>query len=241
MASVNFFAAIAPLAFAAEGITTPAGPDGPAKTVYAPANGKPGPVIIAISGRTGPTSYRDYATKLAELGYYTVLVSGKDILNPEMLGPGNLMQAINRAQHTPEAIPGKVAVIGFSLGGGGALYTAANMPDAVSMVVAYYPYTRTWVNKMNALVDHLKVPILVMAAGRDRYMECCVVETAQAMEVAAKARKIPFELVVYPDANHGFNLETGASGEPMGAYRPDDSRDAWSRTLEMLKHYQPLL
>ncbi|MDR3629162.1 MAG: dienelactone hydrolase family protein [Desulfocapsaceae bacterium] len=234
------FIAIAPLAFAADGITTAVYPEGPAQTVYAPANGKPGPIIIVISGYTGPTSYRTYAMKLAELGYYTVLVNGRDILNSELSGPGNLKQTINQAQHSPSAVPGKVAVIGFSLGGGGALYNAANMPDIVSMVVAYYPYTRTWANRINVLVDHFQVPILVMAGGLDRYKDCCVLETAQALEMAAKARKMPFELVVYPNANHGFNLETGANGEPIGAYRADDSSDAWSRTLEMLKRYQPL-
>ena len=40
-----------------------------------------------------------------------------------------------------------------------------------------------------------------------------------AMEAAAKANSAPFELVVYPDANHGFNRESGALGEPMRAYR----------------------
>lgn len=45
---------------------------------------------------------------------------------------------------------------------------------------------------------------------------------------------------LYPEANHGFNLQTGAKGEPAGAYRHDDDRDAWRRTVEMLKLYQPL-
>lgn len=222
------------------GVWIKEGPEGPAQTAYAPANGKPGPVIIAISGHSGPNSYQIYSAELAKLGYYTVLVDGNDILNPELSGPAHLKQAINRAQKSPNAIPGKVAVIGFSLGGGGALYNAANMPDAVSMVVAYYPYTRTWMNRIDELVHHFQVPILVLAGGTDRYKDCCVVETARALEASAKARKTPFELVVYPNANHGFNLETGANGEPMGAYRADDAHDAWLRTLEMLKRYEPL-
>ena len=62
----------------------------------------------------------------------------------------------------------------------------------------------------------------------------------QAMEAAAKARGAQFELVVYPEANHGFNLEKGAHGEPMGVYRQNDDRDAWRRTVEMLKRYHPV-
>jgi dienelactone hydrolase len=234
------FATTASSVFAAGGISEEAGPEGPAQIVYDPSNGKPGPVIIAISGHTGPTSYRAYAAELAHLGYYVVLVDGKDILNPEHTGPANLSKAINRAQNSPKAIRGKVAVIGFSQGGGGALFNAAYMQDAVSMVVAYYPFTRSWAKNIDNLVKQFRVPVLVLAGGKDRYNDCCVIESARAMEAAAKAKVVPFELVVYPDANHGFNLETGASGEPTGAYRADDARDAWLRTLKMLKQYQPL-
>ena len=195
---------------------------------------------MVISGRTGPTSYKSYAAELAKLGYYAVLLTGKDILNPELTGEASLKKAIDRAQHSPHAVPGKVAVIGFSLGGGAALYNAAPLSDLVSVVVAYYPYTKTWANRTDMFVKRFQVPVLVLAAQRDRYVECCVIETAQAVELAAKQNRKKFELVVYPEANHGFNLQTGASGEPTGAYRADDDRDAWHRTVEMLKLYQPL-
>jgi dienelactone hydrolase len=234
------FAAMAVPAFALDGVSAEAGPEGPAQTAYAPASGKPGPVVIALSGHTGPNSYQSYAAELAKLGYYAVLLDGKDILNPDHTGPANLGKAIKRAQHSPNALPGKVAVVGFSQGGGAALYNAANMPDAVSMVVAYYPYTKTWVSNIDTLVKRFRVPVLVMAGGRDRYNDCCVVESMHAMEDVAKASKKVFELVVYPEANHGFNLESGAQGEPTRAYRPDDALDAWQRAVEMLKQYQPL-
>lgn len=226
-------------ASATSGVSSEAGSEGIAQTAYSPDKG-PGPVIIVISGQTGPASYQSYAAELARLGYYSVLVAGKDILNPALTGPANLRKTIERALQSPSAVKGKVAVIGFSLGGGGALYNAANMPNLVSMVVAYYPYTKTWANKIDSLVSHFQVPVLVLAAQQDRYKDCCVIETARAMEAAAKAKGARFELVVYPEANHGFNLKTGASGEPMGAYRGDDDRDAWRRTINMLKLYHPL-
>jgi dienelactone hydrolase len=223
----------------ADGVSTEAGPEGPAQTAYAPANG-PGPVIIVISGLSGPASYQTYAAELARLGYYSVLLTGKDILNTAGTGPANLRKAIDRAQHSPSAIKGKTAVIGFSLGGGGALYNATIMPDLVSVVIAYYPYTRTWSNNIGSLVKRFKVPVLVMAGQQDRYMNCCVIDSMRAMEIAAKEYSARFELVVYPEATHGFNLEIGARGEPAGAYRRDDDRDAWRRTVEMLKQYHPL-
>jgi dienelactone hydrolase len=80
----------------------------------------------------------------------------------------------------------------------------------------------------------------VLAAQRDRHKDCCVIESMQAMEASAQQNGKQFELVVYPDANHGFNLKAGAQGEPVSAYRPDDDRNAWHRTIEMLKQYHPL-
>jgi dienelactone hydrolase len=213
--------------------------DGPAQTAYSPDSG-PGPVIIVISGYSGPTSYKPYAAELAKLGYYVVLLDGKDILNRSQWPDAqNLRKAIKRATLSSQAKPGKAAVIGFSLGGGAALLHAAAMPDLVSMVVAYYPFTREWTDKINWFTKRFSVPVLVLAAQRDRYKECCLVETARAMELAAKTYNAKFELVIYPDANHGFNLKTTAPGEPNGAYRADDDRDAWRRATEMLRQYHP--
>ena len=233
------FAVIAAPASAADGVSTEAGPEGPAQTAYAPATGT-GPVVIVISGQSGPNSYQHYAAELAKLGYYVVLLTGKDILNPELTGEANLKKAIDRAQRSPHAVRGKTAVIGFSLGGGGALYNAAPLSDLVSVVVAYYPYTKTWVNKIGWFVKRFQVPVLVLAGQHDRYMDCCLVESVRVMEVAAKQNGKQFELVVYTEANHGFNLQTDAKGEPAGNYRRDDDRDAWRRTVEMLKLRHPL-
>ena len=233
------FASFSASSFAAGGVSSEASSEGIAQTAYSPDNGS-GPVVIVISGQTGPDSYQFYAADLARLGYYSVLVAGKDILNPEHTGPANLTKTIERALRSSSAVKGKVAVIGFSLGGGGALYNAANMPNLVSMVVAHYPATKPWANKIDSLVSNFQVPVLVLAAQRDRHKECCLIETAQAMAAAAKAKGLRFELVVYPEANHGFNLPIGASGEPMGVYREDDARDAWRRTVDTLKLYHPL-
>ena len=240
------FAALAGTAFAAEGISTKAGPEGPAQTAYAPAKGGPGPIVIVISGKSGPASYQYYAAAVANLGYYAVLLDGNDILipprkgSPLFTGSDNLHKAIDRAQHSPDAIPGKVAVIGFSLGGGAALYHATSLPKEVSMVVAYYPYTRGWAETMGAFVKRFQVPVLVLAGGQDHYLGCCVVESMTAMETAAKANGAQFDLVVYPEATHGFNLKAGAPGEPAKAFRPDDALDAWHHTVALLKFNQPL-
>jgi len=56
------------------------------------------------------------------------------------------------------------------------------------------------------------------------------------METAAKEGGKSFELVVYPKANHMFNLKIVG----FNFYRAEDAADAWQRATKMLGQYQPL-
>jgi dienelactone hydrolase len=212
-----------------------AGPEGPAQMTYTPAKGR-GPAVIVISGLSGPKNpnYQSYAAEIAGLGYYTVLLDGRDVLSRDKeKSATNLRMAIERALRSPHALPGKTAVIGFSLGGGSALRHAARMPDLVSVIVAYYPFT-SFPTGAASLAQDFRVPILVMAGGRDRFLRCCLIESARAMEAAAREVHAKFELVEYPEAGHNFNHPD------THKYRRNDSDDAWRRTIEMLRRYQPL-
>ena len=214
--------------------TNPSGPDGPEQAEYAPPSGR-GPLVILLSGISGLDRYRSYAADVARLGYYTVLLKGNDF-NPWNGKPGadDLRRAIVRAQSDAKAQPGKAAVIGFSFGGGVSLTHAAGMPDLVSAIVVYYPMTNH-IKDMRSFVAEFKVPILILAGEQDTYYYCCLIESMRAMEAEAKAIRAPFELVVYKEARHAFNLED--SGKE---YRAEDAADAWQRTLKMLSQYQPL-
>src|SRR5688572_4552647 len=186
---------VTPRTYAAESAATPAGPEGPAQIAYIPAK-VPAPVVILLSGQTGPANYQSYAAEIAALGYYAVLLDGKDILTRTQDGRGNLQKAIARAQASPNALPGKAAVIGFSQGGGGALLHAASMPELVSLVVAYYPAT-SWSQNLAGVVKRFRVPMLVLAGERDTYNNCCLIEHMRVMETAARENALPFELVAY--------------------------------------------
>jgi dienelactone hydrolase len=190
--------------------------------------------VILLSGFSGLDMYRSYAAEVAQLGYYAVLLDGKDF-HPKYgkSGAGDLRRIIERAQSSPKALPGKAAVIGFSMGGGDALTHAAGMPDLVSAVVAYYPMTRHIMN-MRSFVADFKVPILVLAGEKDTHNNCCLIESMRAMEGAAKEGGASFELVVYPNAGHAFTWVN------TPAYRAEDSADAWQRTKKMLSQHQPL-
>jgi dienelactone hydrolase len=216
------------------GITTEADQYGPAQSAYVPPSGR-GPVVIMISCISGPADFRSFAIDLAKLGYYTVLLNGNDIVENPKEGYVNLKNAIVRAQNSPYGQPGKVAVVGYSFGGRGALFHATKMPDFVSVVIAYYPAISIIANEdMNALVKEFKVPILVLSGELDKN-PCCSIESMRAMESAAKANRVPLELVVYPSASHAFNLKDW----PM-YYRPEDAADAWGRMVNFLRKHNPL-
>jgi S-formylglutathione hydrolase FrmB len=70
-----------------------------------------------------------------------VLVDGNDFWIKGGGGNELIKGVITRAQASPHALPGKVGVVGLSLGGATALTYAARMPDQVATVVAMYPLT----------------------------------------------------------------------------------------------------
>src|SRR5439155_613845 len=152
---------------------------------YPPPGGK-GPIVLLLSGHSGPDSYRPIAAAVARLGYYAVLLDGKDILTREQDGRGNLRQAIARAQASPYALSDKTAVIGFSQGGGAALVHAADMPEVVSAVVAYYPQTN-FVADASLIARRFQVPVLILAGQRDTYHNCCLIESIRAIGAGGAA------------------------------------------------------
>jgi len=90
-----------------------------------PPQGK-GRVVVVDSGHSGSLYYRPAARQLAQLGYDVVLLDANEIRGPHLpISSGfeghvgvALPGAIEQAQHMPRALPGKVALVGFSQGGG---------------------------------------------------------------------------------------------------------------------------
>jgi dienelactone hydrolase len=192
----------------------------------APANGS-GPAVLVISGQTGPEPRRSYAQEVAALGYNVLLVDGNDMLSRTKPGAQNFKDAVASLLASPKSSSRRVAVIGFSLGGGAALAHAVNQADLVSAVLLVYPFT-AWVQNVDALVGRIQTPVIVLAAGADTYNNCCLIEKIREIDQLAKARNKAFELVVYDRAEHGYDL----SGRN---YRPDDTKDTWKRTVDFLK------
>jgi dienelactone hydrolase len=196
-----------------------------AQSEFPPPQGK-GPVVVVVSGQLGAAHYEPPARQIAELGYDVVLLDGNDM---EGSHGKALWTAVQAAQKSTHGLPGKVAVVGFSLGGGEALAYASRWPNSVAVVVAWYPAT-AGINDLPNFVRGIKVPVLMFAGELDHYRNCCLVDTARAIAAAASAQGAPFELVTYPDTDHDFIF-------PGRQYNAAATSDSWQRARAKLAQY----
>jgi len=196
-----------------------------AQQEFPPPQGKARVVVVA-SGMSGPEHYATVAREIAQLGYDVVLFDGNAMEGTH--GDG-VKTAIQQAQQMPHALPGKVALVGFSLGGGLSLYYGTQWPDLVAGAVVWYPAT-TFIKDVPGFVSRLKVPVLMFAGEKDTYRGCCLVATARTLAEAAKGSSQPFELITYPKTDHDF-VKGGSH------YNSDSYSDALQRTAAKLKEY----
>ncbi|HMJ99122.1 MAG TPA: dienelactone hydrolase family protein, partial [Reyranella sp.] len=175
-------------------------------------------------GWSSPLNYRDVAHRIGALGYDVVLFDSRIWIPTQARG---LRDAIAQAQRMPHALPGKVGLVGFSLGGGYVLGYGTAWSDQVAVVAAWYPSTTAFKDPP-AWAGRVRVPTVMFAGENDTYHNCCLIDKARAIGKAAQAAGAPFELTTYPNTPHGFNL--------LGAnYKAQASSDAFARTEVALK------
>ena len=196
-----------------------------AQQEFPPPQGK-GRVVVVASGMSGPAHYVPVARDIAQLGYDVVLFDGNTMEGTHGAG---VKTAIERAQQMPHALPGKVALVGFSLGGGMALYYGTQWPDLVTGAVVWYPAT-TFIHDVPGFAGRLAVPVLMFAGESDTFRGCCLVGNARALAGAATTAGRPFELITYPHTDHDF-VKDGAH------YNPKSYADALQRTADRLNVY----
>ncbi len=196
------------------------------------------PAVIVIHENRGLNPHiRDVARRLAVDGFLALAV---DALSPlggtpadedkarEMIG--TLDRAETLARYAA-AVPflatrpesnGKVGAVGFCWGGGMAnRLAAAGTPLAAS--VAYYGMPLP-----TEEVPRITAPLLLHYAGLDERINAAV----PAYEEALKKNGKPYELHMYPGANHAFNNDTNAARYDKGA-----AELAWGRTAAFLKRH----
>ncbi len=199
-----------------------------AQQEFPPPQGK-GRVVVVASGLSGMSHYTTVSREIAALGYDVVLFDGSAM---EHTHGDAVKAAITQALQMPHALPGKVAVVGFSAGGGESLYYASQWPDQVAGIVVWYPATG-FIRDVPGVVSRLQVPVLMFAGEKDHYRDdCCTADKARAIAAAATAANKPFELITYPKAEHDF-VKDGAH------YNAESYADAFERTAAKLKEYLP--
>ena len=229
---LNLFRILA-FALAAAALCASAQDSGPKQQEFAPKSGD-GRVVVLISGQTGMPNYTTAAQQIADAGFDVVLVDGNEFWIKDTRAAWNMLKdVITHAQAGPHALPGKVGVVGYSLGGASSLAYAARMPDLVAAVVVGYPYT-AWIKDPADFIAKTKVPVQMFAGTADTYKDCCMIEMARKLADAAKGSSPPMlTLREYDGVGHGFNLPTAARKDIAAG------QDAMERTIAQLKQALP--
>jgi len=205
----------------------------PKQQEFAPKSGN-GRVVVLISGQTGMPNYATTAQQIADAGFDVVLVDGSEFWIKDTGRAWNMLKGvITRAQAGPHALPGKIGVVAYSLGGATALGYAARMPELVATVVVGYPDT-SFIKDPSEFIAKTKVPVLMFAGTADTYMNCCSIEKARQLADAAKSSSPPMlTLHEYNGVGHGFNMSTAARKDQAAG------QDALERTIAHLKQALP--
>jgi carboxymethylenebutenolidase len=120
----------------------------------------------------------------------------------------------------------RIGVIGFCRGGRQTWLYAAHSPHLRAAVAFYGPLggNPSPIQPQTAmdLAADIKCPLLGLYGGQDQSIP---VDAVRQAEAKAKAAHKTVEIVVYPDAPHGFHADYRPS------YRQADAEDGWKRTL----------
>lgn len=116
----------------------------------------------------------------------------------------------------------RLASLGWCFGGGQSLQLALN--DGLDATVIYYGHVLADESEL-AVLDR---PVLGIFGEEDRSIP---VASARAFDAALDELGIENEVYIYPGVGHAFANPSGAN------YAPEETRDAWEKTLAFLdKH-----
>ena len=216
-----------------------------------PAGAGPFPTVLVIEEIFGVHEYiKDTCRRLAHAGYLAVApelyariadLSGMTDVNAivrdviSKAPDDRLLQDLDSAAAWAaqnKGDPARLAVTGFCRGGRNTWMYDAHNP-ALKAAVAWYgpikgqPSPIQPTNPGDIAAD-LKAPLLGMYGGQDTGI---AVPDVQAAAAKAKAAGKTVDIVVFPDAPHGFHADYRPS------YRKADAEDGWNRMLAWFKKY----
>jgi len=204
-----------------------------------PSNEAVAPVILICHENRGLTSHiQDVTRRFAKAGYVGLAV---DLLSRQggsaTVGEGNVPGAlggIDPMQFVDDFKSGwhylgeqsyadarRVGMTGFCFGGGVTWQVAVNMPELLAAIPYYGPPPLVSdVPKINAAV-----------LGIYGELDSRITSSVPTIDEAMKANGKMYEKMIYTNANHAFNNDTG------GRYNPEAAQDAWMRSLAWFEKY----
>ncbi len=217
-----------------------------------PASGSGFPVVLVVQEIFGVHEHiKDVTRRFAKAGYYAIapelyarqgdvskMTDFRQIFSevvskvPDKQVMGDLDASVAFAKASGKANTDRLGVTGFCWGGRQTWLYAAHNPNLKAAVAWYGPLSGNKSELTPAhpldLVKDLKAPVLGLYGGADQGIPVAQVDQ---LRDAAKAAGKPVELVVYPNAPHGFHADFRPS------YTPDAAKDGWNRLQAWFKQH----
>lgn len=225
--------------------------DGPMPGYRAMPKGEgPFPIVLVIEEIFGVHDYiKDICRRLAKVGYCAVapelyarqgdlstMTDAKAIIRdvisktPDAQWIADLDAAAAWAVSHSRGDGGRIGTMGWCRGGRGVWLYAGHRKDLKAGVAWYGPVggEPSPIQPLTGMdvAAEIHAPILALYGGADAGIPVAAVEAARDK---ARAAGKSVELVVYPDAPHGFHADYRPS------YRPTEAKDGWERSLSFLK------
>jgi carboxymethylenebutenolidase len=205
--------------------------------------GKKLPAVIMIHENRGLNDYiKSMANTLAREGYVVLAVDlfkgqvaqtsqqAQQLASFARSNPSttisNLQAAVKYVSPLPFVDSSKIASIGWCFGGGQSLQLALHSEQHPLVATILYYGTPLVTDKQQ--LSKIKWPVLGIFGDKDQAIP---LSNIQQFKAALDSIGIPNEIHIYKGLGHAFANPSGAN------YAPNETIDAWQKTLEFLKKY----
>ena len=201
------------------------------------------PAVVMIHENKGLNdNIKNMANLLAKEGYVVLAVDlfngevttdqkraselTQNIRNNPTIAIDNLKSAVTYLSSLPQVNPDKIASLGWCFGGQQSLQLALNS-DKEHQLAATVIYYGRLVTEPQTL-SKIQWPILGIFGDQDQSI---TVDSVKKFEDALNSNDIPNEIYIYKGVGHAFANPSGDN------YAPQETQDAWEKTISFLKKY----